>query len=663
MSNRTQYIIFFSILAFCIAGMAGCGTQKKLESMRTNSLTAQLLLANENQKIDEFADVPKLSKQKKDTIMVVDFEGKQMLLMNAVQDENGEMVAHDVLDAAYVTARFRNIAERHGKVDIAFQVVVPEAMQDSKWQLRFYPDMFVLEDSIRLDPVIITGNEYRKAQLKGYQQYQRFLDRIVSDTTKFINFWQLEIFLERNFPDIFAFKTDSTEVSDEKFASYFGVTEKEAIEHYTNHLAKNANKKRIARKGKMFAKYVKAPIVTEGLRLDTVIQANNGDFVYEYVQTINTRPKLRKVDVILSGEVFEQDRKLYDVPRTDPLTFYISSLSTFVDGTERYLTKVIERKAEANTSCNIVFAVGKDNIDLSLGNNREEFTRIKQYLGDLMQNTVFDLDSLVITATASPEGSVAANAKLSQKRGESISRYFRTYMKNYQDSLDRAFGFSVDEEGNIHKRERQKIDFIAHNIPENWDMLDILIDKDTVMTDSQKENYRRLRENRNLDAAEGAMKSQAYYKHMKDDIYPKLRQVKFDFHLHRAGMVKDTVHTTELDSAYMRGVQAIRDRDYEAAAVLLAPYQDYNLAIAYVSLDRNASAMAILDKLERTAPVNYMLAILYARKGDDRMAVQHYIHSCQQDPAYVHRGNLDPEIAALIKKYGLNKQEEDDFGY
>ena len=73
------------------------------------------------------------------------------------------MVATDVIEAATVTARFRNIAERHGKVDLAFQVIVPESMRDSKWQLRFYPDMFILGDSIRLDPVVITGEAYRKA--------------------------------------------------------------------------------------------------------------------------------------------------------------------------------------------------------------------------------------------------------------------------------------------------------------------------------------------------------------------------------------------------------------------------------------------------------------------------------------------------------------------
>ena len=74
-----------------------------------------------------------------------------------------------------MTARFRNVAERHGRIDLKFEVVVPEKMQDSRWQLRFYPDMFVLEDSLRLESVYITGNDYRKAQLRGYEQYDRFL--------------------------------------------------------------------------------------------------------------------------------------------------------------------------------------------------------------------------------------------------------------------------------------------------------------------------------------------------------------------------------------------------------------------------------------------------------------------------------------------------------
>ncbi len=111
----------------------------------------------------------------------------------------------------------------------------------------------------------------------------------------------------------------------------------------------------------------------------------------------------------------------------------------------------------------------------------------------------------------------------------------------------------------------------------------------------------------------------------------------------------------------MKGVELLRDRDYEQALKYLKDYKDFNTAIAYVSLDYNASAMAILKDLEKTAPVNYMLALLYARNDDDQNAVQHYLTSCKQDRSYVFRGNLDPEIYVLIQRYGLNKQDEDEF--
>ena len=73
--------------------------------------------------------------------------------------------------------------------------------------------------------------------------------------------------------------------------------------------------------------------------------------------------------------------------------------------------------------------------------------------------------------------------------------------------------------------------------------------------------------------------------------------------------------------------------------------------------------MAILQDLEKTPQVNYMLALLYARNGDDEKAVQHYLTACKKERSYVFRGNLDPEIYILIQRYGLNKQDEDEFDY
>ena len=655
MRVRTRiYVVTIGIILF-----SACGTQKKIRDLHLNAAKATLALAQEQ---DFIPDIRREMVAKRDTFTVKDGD-REILIMKAIKDENGEMVAHDVLDAAVVTARFRNVAERHGKVDIEFQVIVPQSMQDSKWQLRFYPDMFIMQDSIRLAPVIITGNDYRRAQLKGYQQYERFLASIVTDSTKFINYHLLEIFLQRNIPQLYAFKTDSTTVSDEQFASVYGVTEQQAVEHYTNSIAKRYNSRKMARRERMYRRYVKVPIVTEGLKLDTVLQSVNGDFIYHYTQTIQTRPKLRKVDVILSGDIYESDQRIYTIPRSEPLTFYISSLSTFVDNRERYLTKVIERRVEANTACYIEFTSGSSTVDERMGNNPGEIARIKGNLISLMNNEVFDLDSIIVTSSASPEGSSSFNDRLSRKRSESIGDYFSCWMKHYQDSLDAERGFEVDELGNVIVRERTSIPMTGRSNGENWRMLNRLIEKDTVLTAEQKLEYGELQEIKDIDIRERRMQGKPWYKHVRERLYPRLRTVRFDFHLHRKGMVKDTVHTTVLDSVYMDGVQAIRDRDYERALTLLRPYGDYNTAIAYLCMDYNASAMQILERLEKTAQVNYMLAVLYSRRGEEQKAVECYVRSCSQDPTYVHRGNLDPEISVLIKRYGLNAQPEDEFEY
>lgn len=647
-------------LVFVLALISvSCATQQKLKDIRETHRDAQLTLSDDVSNLPEL----KIKQITRDTLKIKDEDGSEILIMKAVKDEEtGEMVAADILEAAKVTARFRNIAERKGKIDLAFDIIVPEDMVDSKWQLRFHPDMFIMEDSVRLESVVITGAKYRKAQLRGYQQYERFLARIISDTTKFVNLEALEIFLKRNIPQVYAFKTDTTFVSDEQFYSIYGVSEQDAVNHYTNMFAKNMNERRKANKDAMYKKYVKAPIITEGLRLDTIITNPDGDFVYHYIQTINTRPKLRKVDVILSGEMWEQDEKLYSMPRSAPLTFYISSLSAFTDNTERYLTKVIERQVAANTEGKIDFELGKADVKLDLGENLFEIQKIKTTLADLLNNETFDLDSILVSATASPEGSLSLNSSLANKRSESVSKYFNEFMKEYSDSLILEGGVSMDLEGNNmeYTKQVQEIRFTPRSIPENWDDLYMFVQNDPVLNVDQKDAFNKIfDEEKDLDRRDSKLKGTDFYNYLKDAVYPRLRTVKFNFFLHRKGMVKDTVHTTVLDSTYMRGVEALRDMDYETAVVLLGPYRDYNAAVAFMALDRNLSALEILEDMERTAELNYLLAILYSRTGEPEKAVECYMRACNENRSYVYRGNLDPEISVLIKTYGLNAEEEE----
>ena len=663
-------LLIMVIVLLCAQSCAG---PSKLQQIQTERLQASIgLVEDASTSLSMTKGTPVYDIARPDTLVVHDDDGREMIIMKAIKDENGEMVATDVINAAVVEARFRNVAERHGKVDIEFQIRVPKEMQDEQWQLRFYPRMHILEDTLHLDQVVITGAKYRKAQLKGYQQYEKYLASIVTDTTRFINMRLLELFIQRNIPDLYAFKADSTDVADEhfnaildtkvagSFASEFGVTGRDAIEHYTNTISKRLNARRWEQREKMYRKYVKAPIVHEGLRLDTVITAANGDFIYNYVQTITTRPKLRKVDVVLSGDIFEQDKRLYEIPETEPLTYYISSLSAFVDGTPRYKKQITSRRVQANTACYIDFEQGSAEIDEDMSNNHFEIGRIKQNLASLIENKVFDLDSIIVTASCSPEGSVPFNTKLSQRRSESVSRYFEEYIRAYRDSLREENMVHVYYDGMAEEvipgQTGNDVVFISRNNPENWRMLDVLIAQSDSLTANQKREYIDICEIRDLDAREEMLSRKPYYRFLREVLYPRLRTVKFDFHLHRKGMVKDTIQTTVLDEEYMAGVQAIRDRDYETAIQILRPYKDYNAAVAFCAMDYNASALAILETLPETDQVHYMLAVIYSRQGRDRDAVEHYLKACKLTPSYWHRGNLDPEIAALIKRYNLNRE-------
>ena len=638
-----------SLAIACV--LAGCSVSGKLDSIRRTSPGVTLGLP-----YDDHPAFGQVARAVSDTIVAEDSPQDEVIIMKAVKDEDGEMVATDVISAAMVTARFRNVAERHGKVDLRFRIIVPAMMRDSKWQLRFFPDLYMLGDTLALDPVIITGLDYRRAQLRGYQQYEKFLNSIITNDSLLIHIGQLEVFLKRNLPQIYAFKTDSTIVSDDQFYSHFGVTEQDALDHYTDRFKVWRNDRKKSMLGRKYQKYVKVPIVKDGLRLDTVMRSTNGDFIYDYVQTISVRPDLRKAEIALSGTIFEQERLIYQVPPVPPLTYYISSLSSLVDASDHYVSKIIERSVEANTACYIAFAVGRAEVDRNMGDNAEEIGRIEENLASLARNADYDLDSIVVTASASPEGSYASNAQLTSRRSAAVASFFKTYLRSVYDTVYPARHYMLGADGGdeiIRTPPAPDIQFISRNNPENWRMLDALVKNDAQLTDADKRRYFDLSSLSDPDMRERRMLSHPSYLYIRQNLYPRLRTVKFDFYLHRRGMEKDTVHTTVLDTTYMRGLQAIRDRDYKTAVSILRPYHDYNTAVAFCSLDYNASALEILQGLDASPSVNYLLAIIHSRMGRGKEAVGYYQRACEEDPSFVHRGNLDPEISALIQAYPL----------
>jgi tetratricopeptide (TPR) repeat protein len=553
------------------------------------------------------------------------------VIMNAIRDsETGEMVATDVISASKVTARFRNVAERAGYVSISFDVSVPAGMSDSRWQIKISPGMRIQQDTVGLDPIFITGAAYRAAQLRGYERYQAFLSSIITDPADMVRLGQLEVFLKRHFPETYAMKTDSSFVSEPLAENLFGVTQRQALEHYRKHLKIRMNDRRRARVDKMYRKYVKDPIVKEGVRLDTVLVGDGGDFIYRYTHTFQSRPRLKKVAVALSGSLYERGEKLFELPFPEDLTFYISSLATLADERPKYRMIILERTVYDNTKALIDFHQGRAEVDTTLGDNASELRRIRRCIDDVVAREEFVLDSLVVVASCSPEGAYSLNRKLSRARSRAMMEYIQDYVpEQWRDSLRMS------------------------QLPENWEQLERLIVSDSLFNKISKDRIMDvIRKYEEPDRRERELSRMTEYRYLREKLYPQLRSVRFDFHLHRAGMVKDTVHTTELDTVYMAGVQALKDLDYKKAVGLLRPYGDYNSALAFMSADYNHSALSVLDSLDDTdAKVCYLKAMVLSRLGQMEEAMKYFELALAYDPYLEHRANLDPEMHYLINKY------------
>lgn len=636
----SRFVICFIAAAL---SLSACTSYKKIRQIRSGEVMLGLSVREDS----EFEEPQK--EQVIDSISPQVTDGP--VLMNAIRDtETGEMVATDVISASKVTARFRNVAERNGYVTIGFDITVPGSMMDSRWRLKILPSMRLQSDTVDLQPVYVTGAAYRNAQLRGYQRYQAFLSSIVTDTTDMVRMRLLEIFLERHFPQTYMMKNDTSIISRPQEESLFGVTQLEALKHYTRHwkVARNEWKKR--NRETVFGRLVKDPVIREGVKLDTLMTAD-GAFMYQYNHTFRSRPGLRRVMVSLQGRVYEKGECVLDVPFPQDLTFYISSLSSMADTTLRYRMLVLERTVFDHTKALIDFEKGSAMVDTLRRDNASELRRVQRCIQDVMSREDLVLDSMVVSASCSPEGQYEANALLAKARSQAV--------------LDVV----LERESPGKKR------FIDVNpclkascIPENWVQFRQLVQNDTVLGKCARDRIQKVVERlrrdgeqtapATFDKVEAELSQMPEYLYLREKIYPYLRSVSFDFHLHRKGMVKDTVHTTVVDSVYMSGVEALKALDYKTAVGLLRPYEDYNAALACLSAGYDHTALDILERMDADEPkVCYLMAVVCSRLGRYAKAREFLERAVEQMPALRFRANLDPELSELAS--GLTSKLND----
>lgn len=374
-----------------------------------------------------------------------------------------------------------------------------------------------------------------------------------------------------------------------------------------------------------FNRFVKFPY-PEDVRLDSLVEGRS-TVTYYYSQAVKTDETSKKMLVTLQGQVLAVDDSAYRLPPSDTLSYVVSSMLSFVDTVPRYRIKVIDKFVTVEDRNYIQFFVGDTRVVDTLGDNRQQLDKITGLIRQIVEQQEFWVDTITLTAASSPEGAYAFNDRLSQGRAQVLKRY-----------LVRRYGRSIDTM------------LIVRWVAENWPEL-----TQRIRTDKSIENREAIlaliASEKNPDRREQAIRLRfpKEYAYIRSVIYPQLRAVNFRYNLRRKGMVKDTIHTTELDTTYARGVELLQKRKYAKALYILNDYNDRNTVVAHLSLDHNERAMELLAAMPEDAATEYLRAIACSRLGRKEEGRRHFLEACRLDERMEYRGNLDPEIAELLK--------------
>ncbi len=373
-----------------------------------------------------------------------------------------------------------------------------------------------------------------------------------------------------------------------------------------------------------FNRFVKFPY-PEDTRLDSVVE-RRGMMTYYYSEEIPTDETSKRMAITMQGRVEGIDESSYRMPASDTLTYVISSMLSFVDTMPRYRVKVIDKYVTVSDRNYIQFFVGDTRVVDTLGDNRRQLDKITGLMRQVVEQKEFYVDTITLTAASSPEGGYTFNDRLSQGRAQALKQYL---VKRYGRRIDTLL--------------------TVRWIAEDWPEL-----TQRIRTDKSIENREAILEliagEKNPDRREQATRQRfpKDYAYIRSMIYPQLRAVNFRYNLRRKGMVKDTIYTTELDTAYARGVELLRKRKYARALYILNDYNDRNTVVAHLSLDHNERALELLSTMPKDAVTAYLKAIACSRLGRKAEGRKHFLEACRLDERMEYRGNLDPEISDLL---------------
>lgn len=601
-----------------------------------------------------------------------------------------------------VTAKSKNVVERNGKICIDFVINVPSTLIDSRWQLQLQPKIFLLEDSMNLERLFISGADFLKMQRDGFRKYQNFLNTIIPDSAYLDRFFDENGYLGalRKLDDEFYRRWRDEKLDENSFIDWSNRINKRYI-IYNNQMYRNRAKtegtssplqylpdhwlermvdkhsapNRFGRfldeqyhfeRRKLTAddstalakKYFDFKARAENERRKEMKEAmydkyvrfplqkcrldtiiDKGDhFEYLYQQDIDANDDYKKILLTMDGQVVAKDESQYMLDPSDTLVFNVSYLTQFADTSIHYRDSIISRYAQANLTAYIQFNKGKTDFLPELADNEHEAMKVLEAMKKLTYSGELVMDSIHMRAAASPEGSSALNMRLARGRSQSVVDYVRSHAED-------------DEAARLLKPKA---------IGEDWEKLASLVRVDSTLR-HPSEILSLISDIKDEDLRERKIKEQhpLDYEYMVDSLYPRLRAVNMAFYLHKRDMIQDTLHTTVVDTEYMDALKLLLRHRYRDALMVLEPYEDFNTAVCLLSLGYDSRALEILEREKESANVLYLKTVLLSRLHREEEAVECFGKCILMDEQKYWKGLLDPEVNRLINDYHIELPEDE----
>lgn len=491
-----------------------------------------------------------------------------------VRDDQGRLVASINAQEVSVVARTRVLAERDGKVTIDFVIVMPKDIQSNSSSVVITPRLHRSDSVYDLEPLQVRGGLFGLLQERNYWRYTSYRDQLYNKR-------------EGNLT-----AADTTDLK------------------------------------RVFEEYINFPYLDKP-RFDS-LASKQETIKYYYQQDVPVINQERKLLITLDAKVNTLGGDGFLLPSKDTISFNLSTMLYFVDNETRYVKQVVEKYAVVNDRNYLSFKLGKSDIVDTLGDNNVQLGKIVNMMDQMMIQNEYHIDTITLTAAASPEGAHKLNERLSKRRAKALESYLKEHYKS--KALDTLLK--------------------VKSVGENWTELTKLIENDLSIDNKDKKKILAIiNKVEDLDERENKIKRNfpVHYKHLRETMYPKLRTVDFRYNLRKIGMVKDTIHTTIVDTSYMNALQSLKRRDYETAKHVLLQYVDMNAVVVALSLGYNKTAY---DKIVELNPKDgrglYMRAICASRVGELKEGLKYFKKACEISEAWEFRGRLDPEISLIL---------------